>query len=122
MNYCCNRCMSIPRNSDNEYTSLVLCLLINNTLDYTLLGVGTDGHVASIFPQEAVESEITVGDTMLAVTLKDNYYIKIKERVTLRQSTILQSRNIGVILTGANKCDVFKSIQRSNKQTLSVED
>ena len=108
--------------SGANYNHQLLGLLTNNTLDYTLLGVGRDGHVASIFPEDAVQTEITIGEQMLAVSVKDNYYIKIKERVTLYLSTILQSRNIGVILTGTNKCDVFKRIQRLDKQTATEED
>ena len=79
--------------SGANYNHQLLGLLTNNTLDYTLLGVGRDGHVASIFPEDAVQTEITIGEQMLAVSVKDNYYIKIKERVTLYLSTILQSMN-----------------------------
>lgn len=65
--------------------------------DLTLLGMGDDGHTASLFPNSPVDMDSPV----LAVTA--NYQDRPANRVTLTQNVINSSRNVLFLVTGESK-------------------
>jgi len=65
--------------------------------DLTLLGMGDDGHTASLFPNSPVE----VDSPTLAVTA--NYQGRPANRVTLTQKVLNSSRNVLFLVTGKAK-------------------
>ncbi len=88
----------------------------NGTLDYVLLGLGSDGHFASLFPEEALTS-IVVGTLVNMVTLKEQYPIYVKRRITLSYEAVLQARHIGLLITGDRKAKVMRRL----RQCLAVD-
>ena len=73
----------------NEYLS-------EYKLDCVVLGVGADGHVASLFPEAAKTSASISNDLVTFVELKDSYNIHVKKIMTLSYGTILNARSIAV--------------------------
>jgi 6-phosphogluconolactonase len=65
--------------------------------DLALLGMGDDGHTASLFPNSPVE----VDSPTLAVTA--NYQSRPANRVTLTPKVLNSSRNIMFLVTGKTK-------------------
>lgn len=72
--------------------------------DLTLLGLGENGHTASLFPHTPVLHDDTEG-------VRDVYVEEDKmHRITLTAPLINRSRNILFLVTGAKKADVLKKI------------
>ena len=68
-----------------------------------VLGVGTDGHIASLFPEAATVLTSNSDDFVKIIKLKDSYNVKVKKRMTLSFNTILRARSIAVIVMGVGK-------------------
>ena len=74
-------------------------------LDLVVLGLGKDGHVASLFPNiHYNESGLLVS----YVKLQESHLVEIKERITLTFSAILQSKHVVVLAVDDSKCDIVK--------------
>ncbi|MEM7801234.1 MAG: 6-phosphogluconolactonase [Chloroflexota bacterium] len=71
--------------------------------DVTILGMGGDGHTASLFPGRYIEEEWTT--PVLHVTAE--YEGRPADRVTLTPVAINASRNIIYLVTGASKGDAL---------------
>lgn len=72
--------------------------------DLVLLGMGDDGHTASLFPNSPVD----VDSPTLAVVA--NYQGRPANRVTLTQNVINDARNIFFLATGASKAEILKKV------------
>jgi 6-phosphogluconolactonase len=84
-------------------------LLQNQTIDLCFLGIGPDGHTASLFPHsDALETE----DESVAHTTTDTF--EIEDRLTLTFPKILESRKILVIMLGETKLEVFDKLVNSD--------
>ncbi|MEM9103705.1 MAG: 6-phosphogluconolactonase [Pseudomonadota bacterium] len=88
--------------------------------DYILLGMGTDGHTASLFPCAA--------ETPLAMDLQTPLDAKAiqptsvqQERMTLTLPRILRSERMGLLLTGETKKSLLDKINHGPEQSLPVE-
>jgi 6-phosphogluconolactonase len=73
-------------------------------LDIVLLGVGEDGHVASIFPGNEALFSSDVPCHVSRHPKKGQY------RITLSGSVINNSRNIFFMVTGVNKAEIVRGI------------
>lgn len=78
--------------------------------DVCILGIGADGHIASLFPNEPalVETE------KLATTAETNQF-EVWKRLTLTFPVILQSKKIVVLLRGEEKKAVLEELQHGKK-------
>ena len=72
--------------------------------DLVLLGMGDDGHTASLFPGSPVE----VTTPTLAVTA--HYQDRPANRVTLTQSVFNQAREVWFMVAGKSKAETLKNV------------
>jgi 6-phosphogluconolactonase len=85
----------------------------NPSFDLILLGMGEDGHTASIFPGKSGEKAL-ISENLVEVPFIE----KLSSlRITLTAKTLLLSRNIWVLVTGINKADIFKKVCNSKFNT-----
>ncbi len=72
--------------------------------DLVLLGMGDDGHTASLFPGSPVD----VNSTTLAVTA--NYQDRPANRVTLTPLVFNQAREVWFLVAGKSKAEVLRNV------------
>jgi 6-phosphogluconolactonase len=75
--------------------------------DVTLLGLGSDGHIASLFPGTAVLAE---RDHWVAAVIG----AKQEARITLTYPALESSRNTAFVVSGAAKRDIFARFWRGD--------
>ena len=81
------------------------------SLDYIVLGVGKDGHVASIFPDKAVvEQNTSVSGMINVVTLADEYPVGVKRRLSMTFKVLSSARSIALLIMGEEKREVVGSL------------
>lgn len=112
-----------PNSFHNFNTSLPLdkCLenykkdLENNLhedFDLIILGIGPDGHTASLFPNSDALKETK---NPVAHTITDRF--NVKDRLTLTFPPLLKSKNILILINGAEKMDTLNELTQGNKST-----
>lgn len=72
--------------------------------DLIMLGIGEDGHTASLFP-----FQMDTFDTPKNMVATSGSHV-MHERVTLTLPVIKQARNIIFLVTGANKTEIVKRV------------
>jgi 6-phosphogluconolactonase len=80
--------------------------------DLAIMGLGSDGHTASLFPGSIPAAETT--DPVMAVTA--NYDGRPAHRITLTPLVFNDARHILFMLTGANKADAVTAVVRGPQQ------
>lgn len=87
-------------------------------LDFVLLGMGTDGHTASLFPRSRALAERT-----RLVTINDGPGVTPPDRITMTYPLINSARFIAVLVTGAGKKPTIERVQsavRSSGNSLEL--
>lgn len=79
-------------------------------LDVCVLGIGHDGHIASLFPQEPALHE-----TEKLATISETNQFPVWKRMTMTFPIILRSKKIVVLLKGAEKQVVIEELLHGNK-------
>ena len=83
-----------------------------NNFDFIILGMGNDGHTASIFPTSKLLKNITnklVSSTNAPTTASPQV-----PRITLTYQAINNAENIYILLNGAEKINLLKSPKAKN--------
>ena len=83
----------------------------NGVFDWIILGMGTDGHTASLFPHQT-----DFNDPNLAVIAKHPETGQI--RISKTAKLIEQAKRITYLVTGASKAEILKEIQTTPAENL----
>ncbi len=78
-------------------------------LDFVLLGMGEDGHTASLFPYNAA-----LGERHRLVRCVDEPTAQPPHRVTMTFPLINSARLVAILVTGASKADAISRIARGD--------
>ena len=90
------------RAADAYAATLAEALAPDGRLDLALLGIGDDGHTASLFPGTAALSETERSVVANWVPHLDAH------RITLTLPTLNRARHVAVLATGADKADAVR--------------
>lgn len=79
-------------------------------IDYMLLGMGDDGHTASLFPGDAPsESSLRNSDKGIIFTTAPNFP---NDRISCSRGLIISSNSIGLMIRGEKKLTVLEEAER----------
>ena len=108
-------------NGTAVYENKLMEHLVEKRLDYVLLGVGIDGHIASLYPTNALRHTPLGGRLVQAVELDSSYEVSVKRRMTLSFDAILSARRIGIIIIGQSKRNILFRIKKCNENGKDTE-
>lgn len=103
-------CSVGPIRADSIYEYTVRRHLPHETFDFVVLGVGNDGHVASLFPHQ-----LPLPGHLVAYTEAKEHPFK---RVTLTYELISRADHIAVLLLGNAKHEIMTLISESDNESL----
>jgi 6-phosphogluconolactonase len=81
----------------------------NPAFDLTILGIGPDGHTASLFPKQ---SALTTRQPVAHTTTSQ---FKVKDRLTITFPVILKSKTLLVLMKGQEKLPTLKELTNGKK-------
>ncbi|WAR03153.1 G6PE-like protein [Mya arenaria] len=93
---------------DQLYEESINYLIPDQVIDFVLLGVGNDGHTASLFPHSA--SLKNTKDLVAYTKSKSNEQM---DRMSLLLSVINNARNIAIVVIGKDKHDIVHKLSTS---------
>lgn len=83
--------------------------------DFIMLGIGEDGHTASIFPGQ---ENLFASDKLTAVSVNPS---NLQTRITLTGSLINNASNVAVLASGINKLKIVSEVlNESNSYPISL--
>lgn len=108
-----------PEIAATEYQALLYKKLpiVNNfpQFDLVLLGMGEDGHTASIFPDTLAVNERNKSVTHVWLEEKKVF------RISLTLPVINNARSKILAFYGENKCKIFNNLKNNHKQKLPIQ-
>jgi 6-phosphogluconolactonase len=83
--------------------------------DVTLLGMGDDGHTASLYPHsQGLDKSLNVSDPALVRGVHTDHAVKTGERMTLTLRALLDSKWIVILLKGEDKLRTYELAAAGN--------
>lgn len=106
--------VSMVQNSENETENLTLvqeAYSVFNDVTIVLLGMGDDGHTASIFPNDEESAEAIISTKNILSTKAPN---EPKHRITCSANLLKSAQKCYLLFTGINKQNVLKEATQKN--------
>ena len=91
---------------DRDYSKLVFSRI--QTFDSAILGVGGDGHIASLFPYTNALHDESIKFVANEVNILSKW------RITSTFQLLAEIKNVFLLVTGENKSDILKKIGKDN--------
>lgn len=109
---------ALSENVEDEYERTLRSALEwrergHDRLDYVLLGVGTDGHTASLFPHSPALREPT-----RLIRINSGPNVVAPDRVTMTLPLINSARLAAVMITGESKQEIVSRLSANTHATL----
>ena len=98
------------KDHDVSYEESIRRLVSNESFDFVVLGMGDDGHTASLFPNQ---SSLEESKRLVAFSETGNDSI-IKKRMTLTYVTLNKAENIAILVTGVAKHATLEAVKDSS--------
>lgn len=95
----------------NRFEQELSAVVPDQVFDWIILGMGTDGHTASLFPHQT-----NFDDPSLAVIAKHPETGQI--RISKTAKLIEQAKRVTYLVTGASKAEILKEIQTTPAENL----
>ena len=95
-----------PNTSAEEYSKLILSKI--QKFNSAILGVGNDGHIASLFPNTSAMNDKSIGFVANEVNILSKW------RITSTFQLLSEIENIYLLVTGEKKSDILKKIGKDN--------
>jgi len=100
-----------PYRRDEMYENAIRRLVVNASFDFIVLGVGEDGHTASLFPGEMAVKE---GQRLVTFARRHGAL-----RLTLTLPVINSARNVAILVTGAEKHSILQTVNDAGNSSVS---
>ena len=101
----------------HAYSDTIRHIVPNSQFDMVVLGVGTDGHVASLFPGSP---DLRVGGSTHVVVTSDGPQ-DTQHRMTLTLPILNRSRRVAVFVTGSHKREIVSKLEGEGRDQGSVD-
>ncbi|MEY3586309.1 MAG: 6-phosphogluconolactonase [Bacteroidota bacterium] len=95
---------------DNLQLALTENEVFRNT-DVIILGMGDDGHTASLFPNDVLSDEATISTSLMANTTSPN---EPSQRITFCGPILQKGKHLFLMITGGKKLEVLSESQEKN--------
>ena len=83
--------------------------------DLVVLGMGTDGHIASLFPHSEA---LKITDSPVAHTTTEEH--AVRDRLTITLPQIMESKKILLLLKGEDKQEILDDLLNSSKSVADL--